>query len=113
MRWSGLQLQEDIKVIISKIRFVNEMCDLKNVESFWNEMSHIWFLLKIGDGFWNQFYLMIHLVTFANLLIQFQHKKQRVFLLSMYLQQWTTYLIKFISVAWQFDNVSMIRRDVR
>ena len=28
-----------------------------------------------GDGFGNQSYLMVHLLTLANLLIQFRHKK--------------------------------------
>ena len=41
-------------------------------------------VIKVGGGFGNQSYLMVHLSILANLLVQFQYK-QRLFLFFMYL----------------------------
>ena len=37
--------------------------------------THVSTFFITGDGFGNQSYLMIHLFTLANLLVQFRHKK--------------------------------------
>ena len=64
-----------------------------------------------GDGFGYQSYLMIHLLTLENLLVQFQHKNNTSsFSQCIYKND---PLPKCISVALQFNNVSTIQQHVR
>ena len=68
-----------------------------------------------SDVFGNQSYLIVHLLTLANLVIQHRHKKQRLFLFSIYLQLKMRYLYSELSTCsntnvvqwWTHDNWSM------
>ena len=41
-------------------------------------------LIRLGDGFRNQSYSMVHLLTLANVLVRMRYKNKRIFLFSIY-----------------------------
>ena len=61
----------------------------------------------IGDGFGNQSYLMIHLLTLANLLVQFRHKNNASSFSQYIYNNETTYLLKCMCC---FMNLTMFLR---